>query len=193
MFKSNLLYLFVASVLALSLFSCESENSVTEGTVLSDDISPVLGFPERIPADSKLNTLMMSGQTDWGAYDKLYREDVLAQSKEVYFDNLQWATISFLMENTDFLASAPTEDQLFYLTEISHRDFVNQPGVAVSLLKKLQSSGIDGSKLASAAREILAKNKNFLTDENYKKHEELNSDALKELFDFGYDRWAREK
>jgi hypothetical protein len=83
-FKSTLFQLLVASMFAFTFFWCEGEASATEGTTLSDDIIPVLNFPERVPADAHLNTLMMSEQTDWVVYDEYYRNEVLAQSNEVF-------------------------------------------------------------------------------------------------------------
>ena len=180
-------------MLTLLFFSCENEASVTEGTALSNNVTPVLNFPERVPADAHLNTLMMSGETDWGVYDEYYKNEVLTQSSEAFFINLQWSTIAFLVKNTDLLENSTPSDHSYYLSEILNRDYVNKPDIVVSLLEKQRANGMKQSQVASIARSVLAKNENYLSKENFKKHKERNSEAFKQLFDFGYDRWGKEK
>lgn len=186
--------LLFSMMFTLVFFSCENNTGITDGTRLSDDnITPVLGFPERIPADAYLNTLMMSGVTDWASYDDYYRNEVITQQEEAFYNNLQWSTISFLVKKTDFIDNAPPQNVLYYLEEILNREYINDPDVAVTLLKKQQANGLENSEVAIIARSVLAKNEEYLTADNFEKHKMRNREAFKELFDMGYDRWGKEK
>jgi hypothetical protein len=193
MFRSNLFYSLIIVVFCGTFFSCEREDAFTDGTELSDKITPVLGFPERVPADAYLNNLMMSGETDWQLYDTYYRNELLNQGDAEFFNNLQWSTVAHLVTNTNFLKSAPQSTQAYYLEEILKRDYINKPAVVVSLLREQQINGVEDHKLASVAREVLSKNKAHLSEDNFKKHQARNQEAFKELFDLGYDRWGKEK
>lgn len=193
MSRSNLFSLLFIGMFFSAFFSCEREDAFTEGTELSDKITPVLDFPERVPADAYLNNLMMSGETDWKSYDVYYRSELLNQSDAVFYNNLQWSTVAHMVMNTNFLESAPQSTHAYYLEEILKRDYFNKPSVIVSLLRQQQANGVEDQKIASIAREVLSKNKAHLSEDNFKKHQAKNKEALKELFDLGYDRWGKEK
>ncbi|TXF90100.1 hypothetical protein FUA23_07620 [Neolewinella aurantiaca] len=193
MFKSTLFHMLIVSIIAIGFLSCGNETPITEGTSLSDDISPVLNFPERIPADAHINTLIMTNERDWTVYDKYYQNEVLAQHDEVFFSNLQWSTISHLVRNTDFLQNSETENQHYYLSEILDRDYINKPEVVVAILNEMKADVTETSELARIARLVLDKNTKFLSQDNFKKHKERNQEAYQALFDFGYDRWAQER
>ncbi|MBC6995804.1 hypothetical protein QWY85_17685 [Neolewinella lacunae] len=185
-------------LLAIGLFACTkdgdlfTDSSPTE--IPADDFSArTVEFPGKIPADAYVNTLMMSGTATWQDYDAYYRLEVSKLAGEHYYDNLQWLTLTQTVLHPQFMSGADAATKDFYIQEMMGRHFINEAKVAEVLLGDLLERGATTSEVARLAREVIAINKEYLTEDNYKQYEERNQPSISQVLLLGYTRWGQLK
>ncbi len=184
--KYNFLLLAVSCLVLLFAVGCIEENKG------QPELDPIEDFVGKIPLDNVFNDLASKPSSTWKDFDNFYKEHVLTEKGAHYYNNLQWVTISHMIAEKNFLAEATLEDKEYYLEQIFSRDFVNEPSVAVLLLRDLQSVKTE-SEIASYARKVLSKNEAHLTPTNFEKHKTRNASSRVALVDMGYTRWGEEK
>ncbi len=185
-------------VFTLGLFACTKDgNLTTDGSptaIPADDLSTrTVEFPGKIPADAYVNTLMMSGTATWQDYDAYYRLEISEFEGEHYYDNLQWLTLTQTVLHPQFISHADAAKKDFYIQEMMGRHFINEAKVAEVLLGDLLERGGAASEVARLAREVIAINKEYLSEDKYKQYEERNQPSISQVLLLGYTRWGQLK
>lgn len=177
-------------VTLLALCGCEDNtvsSDIDSGSYATMDINEreTESPPGIIPPENDFFHLSMDTMTTWGDYDMYYRETILVDKSISYFRNLQWSSISEMIQYTDFLDEAEVSVKKYYLEEMFARDFINEPAVAHMLIGSLGISGeLSSEKVMFLCGQVIKKNKEHLTPENFTRHYDRHK-AYYQMLEFG--------
>jgi len=191
------LILSTSLLVAVLLTSCSNDQILedvaeTPYAVVNNGNQGSEDFLGKLPNTGEWASLSTSGTNDWRDFDDFYRKKLTLDTDKHYFNNLQWTCIAQMVKYTNFTQDATPETQQYYLDQILSRNYVNEPEVVALLLNEVKPD-IGQKKVASIARRVFELNKDHLSAENWKKHQQSHNPAYRELAEYGYTRWGEPK
>lgn len=185
--------------LAVLLSACSSKPEPIGPSYLSDPISvdsrnaaDVHHFQGKIPSDHLIYDILFQDNSTWQDLDEFFRTALVTDAGKHYYDNLEWFALAQIINHPGFVTEASLSTKQYYVEKLNHRDFINEPSVAVMLLQNLSTTDLS-LDVAELAREAIAINqRHFSSEDKFSTHQENHSSAYTELIQMGFNRWGEE-
>lgn len=195
-------YLFLF-VLTLSILTsgCKSEDATLDNILEADKAlvineagvsKAVEDFPGKIPGNHKVLQMgMQPAVYGWKDFADYLQFKIDNERNEHYYDNLEWLTISYILDNDKFYEEASHEIKEMIWKKMEARKFINNPGNAFKLIITIEN--LSEKEKANRLRLVEIKNKdNFKNSPDLlNAHLEKYKKTYSQMSYLTYDRWGK--